>query len=344
MKKILVPIDDIGLNIYSNKENLLEELYKLLYPYYVDLKNINIDYRFINVSIIESTKMFYKYVNDLNNRKYIPIYVLDSEIKVHRSDKNELIIAFNYLQNMVMLLHTDMTLTLIISNEDLGLYDINRLIRALNCASLEKRCIKLHGSAIALDDQAIVFTGKKFAGKTTSMLQSIKILKKLKRTVQFISNDDIFISKNYVWGTNRSVSIRQITFDMLNFSPPNSTYQLPIQDRNAQWKRKYRYKPVELMENLNIKILHCAPIKKVVLLEHSYQSPLVKYNYYASYSDLQNAVLPKMKNNILCNYENNEKKEIKNTLKECSFSYIRCNESNILETINKYWKLVMQNE
>ena len=243
-----------------------------------------------------------------------------------------------------MLLHTDMTLTLIISNEDLGLYDINRLIRALNCASLEKRCIKLHGSAIALDDQAIVFTGKKFAGKTTSMLQSIKILKKLKRTVQFISNDDIFISKNYVWGTNRSVSIRQITFDMLNFSPPNSTYQLPIQDRNAQWKRKYRYKPVELMENLNIKILRCAPIKKVVLLEHSYQSPLVKYNYYASYSDLQNAVLPKMKNNILCNYENNEKKEIKNTLKECSFSYIRCNESNILETINKYWKLVMQNE
>lgn len=309
MKKILVPIDDIGLNIYSNKENLLEELYKLLYPYYVDLKNINIDYRFINVSIIESTKMFYKYVNDLNNRKYIPIYVLDSEIKVHRSDKNELIIAFNYLQNMVMLLHTDMTLTLIISNEDLGLYDINRLIRALNCASLEKRCIKLHGSAIALDDQAIVFTGKKFAGKTTSMLQSIKILKKLKRTVQFISNDDIFISKNYVWGTNRSVSIRQITFDMLNFSPPNSTYQLPIQDRNAQWKRKYRYKPVELMENLNIKILRCAPIKKVVLLEHSYQSPLVKYNYYASYSDLQNAVLPKMKNNILCNYENNEKKK-----------------------------------
>ncbi|WP_260307202.1 hypothetical protein [Lactobacillus helveticus] len=70
-----------------------------------------------------------------------------------------------------------MTLTLIISNEDLGLYDINRLIRALNCASLEKRCIKLHGSDIALDDQAIVFTGKKFAGKTTSMLQSIKILK-----------------------------------------------------------------------------------------------------------------------------------------------------------------------
>lgn len=344
MKKILVPIDDIGLNIYSNKESLLEELYKLLYPYYVDLKNINIDYRFINVSIIESTKMFYKYVNDLNNRKYIPIYVLDSEIKVHRSDKNELIIAFNYLQNMVMLLHTDMTLTLIISNEDLGLYDINRLIRALNCASLEKRCIKLHGSAIALDDQAIVFTGKKFAGKTTSMLQSIKILKKLKRTVQFISNDDIFISKNYVWGTNRSVSIRQITFDMLNFSPPNSTYQLPIQDRNAQWKRKYRYKPVELMENLNIKILRCAPIKKVVLLEHSYQSPLVKYNYYASYSDLQNAVLPKMKNNILCNYENNENNEIKNTLKECSFSYIRCNESNILETINKYWKLVTQNE
>ena len=63
---------------------------------------------------------------------------------------------------------------------------------------------------------------------------------------------------------------------MLNFSPPNSTYQLPIQDRNAQWKRKYRYKPVELMENLNIKVLRCAPVKKVVLLEHSYQAPLVK--------------------------------------------------------------------
>lgn len=171
MKKILVPIDDIVLNIYSNKENLLEELYKLLYPYYVELKNIN---------IIESAKMFYKYINDLNDIKYISIYALDSEIKVHRNNKNELIIAFHYLQNMVMLLHADMTLTLIISNEDLGLYDINRLIRALNCASLEKRCIKLHGSAIALDDQAIVFIGEKFAGKTTSMLQSIRILKKIK--------------------------------------------------------------------------------------------------------------------------------------------------------------------
>ena len=87
MKKILVPIDDIVLNIYSNKENLLEELYKLLYPYYVELKNIN---------IIESAKMFYKYINDLNDRKYISIYALDSEIKVHRNNKNELIIAFHY--------------------------------------------------------------------------------------------------------------------------------------------------------------------------------------------------------------------------------------------------------
>lgn len=329
------------ISVYSESNATICELLELVYPYAVQTSRkrlIN-----FNIEIYCNNDSFIEIMNNIDDN-VINLFIFGINFGIKETKSGTMYVSIKPFKNMVLKILDCETVQFVFSDYKLGLYDLNRLVRLLKVAFLEKNCLSFHGSAIAIKNQGIAFLGEKFSGKTTFLMKSLINLKN--QGAAFVSNDDLYIDNNKLWGSNRSISVRKITFDKLGILPPKSTYQLPIQKRNEIWRTKYRYKPQELMTKLGIGLEPEVPLKRIVILKYSKSNSFFQKDYKPNLNVLSKFVLPPLENNLFAKGKDKQSinKRLNEMLTNYDYSFLQTNENNILNFVDELDEFLLNGE
>ena len=170
-----------AVQISSEDSSLLKKLSEAVFPYFKtgELEtNVGVAFKIINDEDC---------YDDLATRsddasvKHNDYFVFDLHVQT-ACVEGKVIIRCEFLKNIIICLMGNHNINCYLKNEELGLYDVNRLLRTINGALMEKSCVRLHGSVISVNGQGIVFSRQRFFRETAFILN----LNNRKQDVKFI--------------------------------------------------------------------------------------------------------------------------------------------------------------
>lgn len=104
-------------------------------------------------------------------------------------------------------------------SDELVPYDLTRFLRNMYVYSRSRILDAFHGAALESPPYSFIFTGEKFAGKTTTLTYLLK-----ENDYSFISNDVVLLGDKICEGVGKAVSVRHLTVDELGLNIPVLKY------------------------------------------------------------------------------------------------------------------------